>query len=151
METAHLFVYGTLRPAASDPLGRRARARLAAESEAVGTACVTGRLYDLGRYPGLWIGPGPAVPVAGEVLRLASPRMTFAWLDQYEGGEYARQRRLVDLSGGGMLLCWLYALRRPPAARPVASGDWLAALSPAGAAATPRASSGRRQFRRSRM
>jgi gamma-glutamylcyclotransferase (GGCT)/AIG2-like uncharacterized protein YtfP len=154
---SHLFVYGTLRPDASDPLGRRARQRLSAEGGPVGTAHVRGRLYDLGRYPGLWTGPGPARRVTGHVIRLDSPQKTFAWLDQYEGGEYARRRETVALACCDPLECWLYALRRMPEARLLDSGDWLLGrtlgtrqMPGAWTAASPRASSPRHRCRRSR-
>ena len=44
-----LFVYGTLRKAASHPLHRT----LAREARYAGTATFQGRLDDLGRYPGV--------------------------------------------------------------------------------------------------
>jgi gamma-glutamylcyclotransferase (GGCT)/AIG2-like uncharacterized protein YtfP len=146
---AHLFVYGTLRPEASDPAGRRARERLAAESRPIGPAATHGLLYDLGRYPGLWCaGDGRVV---GSVVELAGPQATFAWLDLYEGGEYERVRRQVALEAGGVVEAWLYALRRrPTGAASVQGGDWMSLAGPRSTALKPRVSSPSRQFRRSR-
>lgn len=92
-----LFVYGTLRPDASDWW------RL--EPHATGTrpARIPGTLYDTGLgYPGLLLGDGPGV--AGWVVELATPRRTLAELDEYEGTEYRRVR--VSLPGG--MWCWTY-------------------------------------------
>ncbi len=147
----HLFVYGTLRPAASDPLGRRARDRLFAQSTLVGTASVTGRLYDLGTYPGLWREDGITTRVSGYVLELAAPFATFAWLDRYEGNEYHRLVCPVALEAGGRIEAWLYALHHRPAAPVVATGDWLDVAAERAAPLKPRASSRTFRYHRSRM
>jgi len=146
---AHLFVYGTLRPAANDPAGRRARECLATESRPVGPAATHGVLYDLGRYPGLWF--AGAGRVVGNVVELTGPQATFAWLDLYEGGEYERVRRQVALETGGAVEAWLYALRRRPAgAAIVQGGDWMSLAGPRSTALKPRVSSPSRRFHRSR-
>ena len=146
---AHLFVYGPPRPEANDPSGRRARERLAAESRSVGPAATHGLLYDLVRYPGLWFaGDGRVV---GNVVELAGPQATFAWLDLYEGGEYERVRRQVALEAGGEVEAWLYALRRrPKGAASVQGGDWMSLAGPRSTALKPRVSSPSRRFPRSR-
>ncbi len=146
---AHLFVFGTLRPAANDPFGRRARDRLAAESRPGGPAATHGVLYDLGRYPGLW--PVGAGRVLGNIVELAAPQATFAWLDLYEGGEYERVRRQVALEAGGEVGAWLYALRRRPTrAASVPGGDWMSLAGPRSTTLKPRVSSPLRRFHRSR-
>jgi gamma-glutamylcyclotransferase (GGCT)/AIG2-like uncharacterized protein YtfP len=148
---AQLFVYGTLRPEASDLLGRRARDRLARESTLIGAAATSGRLYDLGQYPGLWAGGSGRNEVTGCVIKLAKPSLTFAWLDQYEGNEYARQRRPVALESGGSMVAWVYMLRRKPAARVIDNGDWLDLTGGRSSALTHRASSQPRRRHRSRI
>jgi gamma-glutamylcyclotransferase (GGCT)/AIG2-like uncharacterized protein YtfP len=114
-----LFVYGTLmRAAAAAGMGREMRARLDAEGTWCGPATVAGRLYDLGRYPGL-VSSGDASDaprVHGEVYRLRDPAASFAWLDPYEGipagrlrgDEYERLVRTVVLAGGEQVAAWLY-------------------------------------------
>ncbi len=127
METPYLFVYGTLMSTATGFLGQTQRARLAGESEPVGAAFVGGRLYDLGRYPGLVV--AGAAPVAGklagvqhgpcagmrnvvygEVVKLIDARASLRWLDAYEGvygdggragDEYLRRPAEVWLRGPG--------------------------------------------------
>lgn len=114
-----LFVYGTLmRTAAAAGMGRDMRARLDAEGIWCGPASVAGRLYDLGRYPGL-VSSGDALEamrVHGEVFRLRDAAASFAWLDRYEGipagrlrgDEYERLVRTVVLAGGEHVTAWLY-------------------------------------------
>lgn len=133
METPYLFVYGTLMSTATGFLGQTQRARLAGESEPVGPAAVGGRLYDLGRYPGLVVtspvsvagrsarvqpvsgaasGEGARDIVFGEVVKLIDPRRSLRWLDTYEGvygdggragDEYLRRPAEVWLCGPGGL------------------------------------------------
>jgi len=111
MTTPHLFVYGTLKPNASQELGRAERVRLAAEATPVGTATTRGKLIDLGAYPGLIEGCEIA---QGFVYALRDPVHTLAWLDAYEGitaaptDEYRREQRLVTMSSGTTMSCWVY-------------------------------------------
>lgn len=87
-----LFVYGTLMPSCRSALGRSQRMRLASRSRALGPAMMSGRLLDLGRFPGL-VDVRPwrraravaGMVVYGDLLSLDAPAETFAWLDQYEG------------------------------------------------------------------
>ena len=51
----------------------------------IGPGEFQGRLYDLGRYPGVVASDDPADIVHGEVYRLHDPAATLARLDQYEG------------------------------------------------------------------
>lgn len=131
METPYLFVYGTLMSTATGFLGQTQRARLKGESEPVGPATVGGRLYDLGRYPGLVVtspasaagrpagvqsvsgafsGAGARDVVFGEVVKLIDARRSLRWLDAYEGvygdggragDEYLRRPAEVWLRGPG--------------------------------------------------
>lgn len=115
---AHLFVYGTLMPTAGSDYGRHARQRLVREASLIGAATMPGRLYDLGRYPGVVERADAGQIVHGELLRLADPVPTLAWLDRYEnivpGGyaatnEYGRVERPVMLAGEvGPVDAWVY-------------------------------------------
>jgi gamma-glutamylcyclotransferase (GGCT)/AIG2-like uncharacterized protein YtfP len=131
---SHLFVYGTLMPAAAGSLGKAQRERLSREARFLGAAAMQGaRLYDLGRYPGL-VESGEADDVVhGEVVALANPVRTFVWLDDYEGvmpanpeaSDYARLERVVRLENGTELSAWVYVFLRDVAnRRAIASGRW---------------------------
>ncbi len=134
--TELLFVYGTLLSGDTGPTGRAQRARLAREARVVAAATVGGLLYNLGRYPGLVPGgTNPVGGVVGEVLALAAPTRTLAWLDDYEGivpgnhahNEYERRRLQATLADGGIVEAWTYVYRRPVArARVIPGGSWLA-------------------------
>jgi gamma-glutamylcyclotransferase (GGCT)/AIG2-like uncharacterized protein YtfP len=92
-----VFVYGTLRPDASDWW------RLEPHATGARPARMPGALYDTGLgYPALLLGEGPGV--AGWVVEVADPAQVLADLDEYEGTEYRRVR--VALPGG--LWCWTY-------------------------------------------
>lgn len=92
-----VFVYGTLRPDASDWW------RLESHATGARPARIPGALYDTGLgYPALRLGEGPGV--GGWVVDLARPAETLAELDEYEGDEYIRTR--IALPGG--LLAWTY-------------------------------------------
>ncbi|MBC8136534.1 MAG: gamma-glutamylcyclotransferase [Fibrella sp.] len=125
-----LFVYGTLRP------GGVASGKLPLLHCPVGTATVSGVLYDLGAYPGIVLTPNdPANQqrVVGDVLAISRKTLRFA--DTYEGYEqekedaswYTRKRVVARFNDGSSVLCWVYAvnLQRFPKATHVESGDWL--------------------------
>jgi gamma-glutamylcyclotransferase (GGCT)/AIG2-like uncharacterized protein YtfP len=135
METLHLFVYGTLMSAATSTMGRAQRDRLQRESKALGPATTGGRLYDLGRYPGLVAGDDPTEIVHGEVFTLRDPEKSLRWLDAYEGlipgdhasNEYERRTRAVRLADGTELTAWVYLFARDPSRhQPLAGGRWSA-------------------------
>jgi len=65
----HLFVYGTLLSSAGHPMG----ARLGREARLIGEASIEGRLYSLGRYPGLVDVVDRESRVHGEVFVLKEP------------------------------------------------------------------------------
>ena len=132
--TRYLFVYGTLMSGARSALGTQQRLRLAAESDSLGPASLHfARLYDLGRYPAAAISDGEEEIVHGEVVLLADPDVSLAWLDAYEGyvhgadhNEYDRRVRQVRLAGGETFDAWVYLLRHAPdASRGIDSGRWI--------------------------
>jgi gamma-glutamylcyclotransferase (GGCT)/AIG2-like uncharacterized protein YtfP len=135
-----LFVYGTLMSCATGRLGRAERARLYREGRSLGPAWTAGRLYDLGRFPGMTEPRDPGEIVHGEAVRLADARSTLAWLDAYEGigaggghDEYARVERPVCLASGGELNAALYLYRGDVGrARRLPGGRWPAAGEPSG-------------------
>lgn len=107
-------------------------ARLLQPAEFVGEGSVAGRLYDLGRYPGLVPPRAPHDRVRGEVYRLLKPKLTLVRLDGYEGcqprgapAEYARKRLTVRLDDGRQLTAWAYRYNGEVAhAGYIASGDY---------------------------
>lgn len=138
----HLFVYGTLRPAARHAL----QAALQRHARWLGAGWVAGRLYDLGRYPGL-VPDIRAGAVHGDVYRLREQRALLRALDRYEGcgprmprpREYRRETVQVHF-GRRRLRAWVYVYNRPVAGlRTVAGGDYLrVARTCAGSKARPR-------------
>ena len=132
-DTRYLFVYGTLMSGAATKLGAEQRLRLAAEGDSLGPASLPGaRLYDLGRYPGAVFDAVVDDIVHGEVVLLADPQATLAWIDAYEGyvhggddNEYDRVVREVRLAGGETFDAWVYLLLTVPEhGREIAGGRW---------------------------
>jgi gamma-glutamylcyclotransferase (GGCT)/AIG2-like uncharacterized protein YtfP len=128
--TRNLFVYGTLRRDTQHELFRL----LARRARFLGDATVSGKLYDLGNYPGL-IYPGNG-RVLGEVYEIDRPywESVIDRLDEYEGctpsdpqpHEYRREVVSVQLTSGETLPAWAYVLNREPRnLREIQSGDYL--------------------------
>ncbi len=96
----------------------------------MGPARAPGRLYDLGRYPGMKAAQRGDAWVLGEVYRLEDGAKTLAWLDAYEGiesGFYERRVVPVRLEAGGELTAWCYFLKGSvPSAQRIDSGDYFA-------------------------
>jgi len=126
-----LFVYGTLRPGVPIPMSRWLR-RVASY---LGPATTTGRLYDLGHYPGLVVAQRAREVVAGDLYRVRSSE-TLRVLDRYEQGTNARLpvfvRALARIRLGNHRrgYAWLYVYDRRvlPRAR-IESGDYRIFLS----------------------
>jgi gamma-glutamylcyclotransferase (GGCT)/AIG2-like uncharacterized protein YtfP len=118
----HLFVYGTLRSAFQNEYARL----LAAGGTLLGGARIHGRIYDIGRYPGLLLSSAPQEWVTGEVYRLHDAGATLEILDRYEGDEFTRVNGGVVLDTGEQLPAWVYVYNRPVAEeRRILSGDYL--------------------------
>jgi gamma-glutamylcyclotransferase (GGCT)/AIG2-like uncharacterized protein YtfP len=126
----NLFVYGTLRRDTQHELARL----LAQRARFLGAAAVSGKLYDLGNYPGL-VYPGNG-HVIGEVYAIDRPywESVISQLDEYEGctpsdpepHEYRREVVRVQLTNGETLPAWAYVLNREPRdCREIQSGDYL--------------------------
>ena len=124
----HLFVYGTLLSSAGHPMG----ARLGREARLIGEASIEGRLYRLGRYPGLVEVVDRESRVHGEVFALNNPTVSLAWLDAYERispdnahNDYERCERKVLLMSGQELTVWVYLYRASVRGLPtVPQGRW---------------------------
>ncbi len=121
--TNSLFVYGTLKRRTPGKPHRLLRG-----AQFVGSASVRGKLYDLGRYPGLVRNGTTDDRVYGELYELPQTVAvrSLRTLDEYEGDEFDRRRMYATLSNGRRRASWVYVLReRPPeSARPVRSGRY---------------------------
>lgn len=118
-----LFVYGTLKRNSA-----RKRHPLLRDARFVDLASISGRLYDLGPYPGVVRESGDRGRVFGEVYEIHDDHAHGALqaLDKYEGSEFIRQRAYATLRDGKRRSAWAYVLRKPPprSARPVDSGAY---------------------------
>ena len=110
---AQLFVYGTLMIGVES----RMAGLLQRNSKWLGSAYISGELFDLGRYPGAqWIHEHPG-RVYGQVFTLEDPEFLMPYLDEYEGidpqlpeaGEYVRKLVPAVLEDTGQSIdTWLY-------------------------------------------
>lgn len=106
-----LFVYGTLLRRSRHPMARF----LAERARYVGAAKVHGRLYDLGRYPGML--EGDADWVHGDLYDLGEGTTTLAELDAYELAEsplparFERDAAEVTLADGTRVNAWVWWFR----------------------------------------
>lgn len=121
-----LFVYGTLRPFVDIPIARWLRS----VARHVGSATTSGRLYDLGPYPGVIAARGRGELVVGDVFIVTNPRVLRV-LDRYEAGprhakaRFVRERCVVTLADGRRREAWMYRYRYSiVSAQRVASGDY---------------------------
>jgi len=116
-----LFVYGTLREIFDIPMARRLRR----EGRSLGIARVAGRLYDLGRYPGVKRSRRRDEWVTGELYRLRKASRMLPVLDRYEA-RFVRERVVVQV-GRRARLTWLYRYRGPVRGQDrIATGDYKA-------------------------
>ena len=127
-ELALLFVYGTLRPGAVNPMARW----LGERATHVGAGEVAGTLYRVADYPGMVA--GGASRVMGDLFLLGEDaEAVLAALDEYEECsdgfpaplEYRREVISVDTSEGARpAWTWIYA-RPVDGLDVIASGDYL--------------------------
>lgn len=122
-----LFVYGTLRAFLATAAGDRLRRH----ASLVARARVAGRLYDLGRYPGLAPPRRPREWVIGDLYRLTNPHLTLRALDLYETGagpvltRFTRERATVYVGSRARRRVWVYRFVGPVRAeRRIAGGDY---------------------------
>ena len=112
--STYLFVYGTLKRRSRHPMARR----LAQSACWVSAARIAGRLYNLGRFPGLKEPRSPDDWVKGDVYDLgANAQRTLQEMDAYENAEsppptpYERQLTTVLLEDGRSMTVWVYWYR----------------------------------------
>jgi gamma-glutamylcyclotransferase (GGCT)/AIG2-like uncharacterized protein YtfP len=111
-EREFLFVYGTLQPGFAPPEMEPVVARM----RVVGEGFVLGRLYSLGRFPGLVMDAGSGLKVFGVVMELPEDRNILAALDAYEEfyadepkrSQFLRVQCAVSLHSGRSVACWVY-------------------------------------------
>ena len=107
--------------------------RLAREAHLLGPASMPGRLYDLGKWPGLRPTREPGLLVHGELYRLSHPATALPWLDSYEGigpgvenPEYCRRIAEAQLGSGFAIATWVYVYQWSiTGARQIHEGRWL--------------------------
>lgn len=130
MDTAasnYLFVYGTLMSTFDTMYSRLLQNR----SHYIGSAHVTGFLFDLGSYPGIIFDPETTSLVCGELYDLSPNQSILQELDRYEGispkEEYNQYKRiLIPVTyTKNTVPSWVYVLTQKPI-QPIiiASGDY---------------------------
>ena len=118
----YLFVYGTLRSQMNDPLHRL----LEKDAILVGTGSFQGRLYDLGRYPGVVPSHGKTDRVLGEIYRFREFKRAFEILDEYEGHRFKRKRVTIIQEDGKSITSWIYLYVRSVTRRArIQAGDYV--------------------------
>lgn len=127
-QTSKLFVYGTLRQGFEPHIYlRRQSARF------LGQGIITGRLYDLGEYPGAVPSDLPGDEIQGELYELPDPDAHLQVLDEVEEFDpdhpetslFVRRPAEVRLRTGEKIEAWVYFLpRKPRNARLIQSGDF---------------------------
>jgi pyruvate carboxylase len=109
-----LFVYGTLMKGLGMDWQRKVGAHF------VGLGRMTGKLYDLGDYPGAVFSSNPLHQIEGEVYRLDDPDAGIGILDQYEEflpsrpdkSLFIRKKLPVKMKGGVQKRAWVYLFNR---------------------------------------
>ena len=118
-----LFVYGSLRQ------GQTARSLVANQITKCVKAWTAGSIYAFPMgHPGYVEGDGTG-RVEGEVLWLTELAATFGLLDAYEGQDFVRVIRKVNLEETGeQVWAWVYTLSDPAAVKHgtlIHHGDWV--------------------------
>ncbi len=122
----YLFVYGTLRSDIPSSMSKFLRRR----ATLVGKTTASGRLYDLGGYPGFVGGGGRVI---GELYRINEDQAEETWqlLDAYESvsgaasDEYQRVTIEVRVAAGGKFIAHTYAYQRATAGKTeIPGGDY---------------------------
>jgi gamma-glutamylcyclotransferase (GGCT)/AIG2-like uncharacterized protein YtfP len=105
---------------------------LAERARFAGAARVPGRLYDLGRYPGMTPPQHGDDWVHGDLYDLGDDKQTLSELDRYENAEspqpefFDRQCAEVTLADGGTAAAWVYWWRgNVDETRRIVSGTWV--------------------------
>ncbi|NRB49389.1 MAG: gamma-glutamylcyclotransferase [Saprospiraceae bacterium] len=123
-----LFVYGTLMQDFQSEITQVLRNK----SELIGEGWTTGRLYDIGSYPGLVYESQGDRRVRGEIYRMYQPELLLPVLDYYEmidpetPAENEYKRTLLPITRLDQIEdCWTYIFQQPVANLPeISSGDY---------------------------
>ena len=89
----------------------------------LGTGQVTGRLFDLGAYPGAVSDAHRRI--TGEVYEIGAPEL-WTVLDSAEGPQYHRGEVSVRMDDGAERVAFIYWYRGPLRGIPVPGGDYRA-------------------------
>ena len=108
----YLFVYGSLLHGFQSSIGQF----LKNHARFIGEAYANGKIFDLGRYPGLVLSSDEQDTVYGHLLELSNPDGVFITLDRYEGifpddpqnSEYRRELIRLNKNTLGITTCWTY-------------------------------------------
>jgi gamma-glutamylcyclotransferase (GGCT)/AIG2-like uncharacterized protein YtfP len=134
MTTERVFVYGTLRKESSQAMAKL----LVSNSKFLGEGHIVGALYDLGRYPGLLVGPDKIDAVYGQVFELTNTELVLSKLDYYEECSddfpkphmYQRMQCSITLADNSELSAWVYVYQRDVGeCVHIPGGDYMAYLS----------------------
>ena len=127
---ALLFVYGTLRQSIRSPMDKL----MAQHGELVSSALLSGRLYELGGYPGAVYRPNAIEHVHGDLFNIHRPHQLWPKLDHYElcspafkkPWQFVRQKCLVTTPDGDTQQAWVYLYNYKTAGLPeIKSGNYL--------------------------
>lgn len=116
-----LFVYATLRE------GQTARSLIANQIAKSVPASTTGVIYAFPLGYAAFVEADPPGRVIGEVLWVNDLPATLGLLDAYEGEDFARVIRQVELATGEEVWSWIYVLADPDTAKHgtlIEHGDW---------------------------
>jgi len=118
-----IFVYGTLKRSR-----KRSPHALMRDARFLDAASISGRLYDLGRYPGVYREAPVGRRVFGELYSFPEAVIdrSLESLDRYEGPEFVRKRVFVTLRDGRRRAACTYLLKKRPGAdaKPLESGRY---------------------------
>ena len=114
-----VFVYGTLRRGSA-----RAMSVRFPKAKFIAAAKVSGRLYDLGAYPGLLLDESNS-SVVGEVYEVDDELLHE--LDEFEAASHYGRKQVAISLAGHRQVCWLYAPKSELYAPHtlITSGDWV--------------------------
>lgn len=114
-----VFVYGTLRSGSAGAMPVRFP-----NAKFIAAAKVSGRLYDLGAYPGLLLDESTSL-VSGEVYEVDDSILSE--LDDFEGSSNYSRKQVEITLGSDRKSCWVY--EPDPASYSfhtlITSGDWM--------------------------
>lgn len=103
---------------------------LAAHAAFIGPGTFRGKLYNLGRYPGVVASTEASDCVVGEVYALRQEKDTLELLDAYEGDLFRREHVSMTLAGGDQINAWIYLYVGPTEGQPVIpGGDYVTFLN----------------------